>query len=417
MGAKPLSPIMEDLIRLETFADEEDNSSEYEIDRTVRKSRRRSYLRGSSRDHKRDIEKCAIDPSLRRRLSVRGWGCPRLARLVFASAAGFFIAMVLFHIMVSSASGFRELRDEFDEVFSGPLHVLSEPLNPQREAFLRNVLPVPCHSHNDYWRRTPLYAALGSGCISVEADVWLFDDDLFVGHDIGSLTRDATLHSMYLDPLERVLRIMNANSQVGNVSTDGKQGVFSLDPGQTLVLLVDLKTSGHQTYTKLNEQLQGLRDDQWLTHWNGTHRVERPITIVASGNAPFELIAANENYRDIFFDAPLSSLASDSDPAAPTPAPGVPAIHESLTYPGPGLLRYKYNPSNSWYASSNFRAVGGIRSVFEITAPQIGNLADHMRMAEARGLVPRYWGIPRWPRALRDQIWEGGEERILGPLE
>lgn len=93
MGAKPLSPIMEDLIRLETFADEEDNSSECEIDRTVRKSRRRSYLRSSSRDHKRDVEKNAIDPSLRRRLSVRGWGCPRLARLMFATAAGFFIAM------------------------------------------------------------------------------------------------------------------------------------------------------------------------------------------------------------------------------------------------------------------------------------------------------------------------------------
>ncbi|KAI4725100.1 hypothetical protein E4T49_07152 [Aureobasidium sp. EXF-10728] len=406
MGAKPLDPIMEDLIRLETFADEEDNSSEHEIERSVRKSRQRPSLRKFSRGHRRDVERHAIDSSLRRRLSVRGWGCPRLARLMFASAAGFFVAMVLFHILVSSASGFGELRDEFDEVFSGPSHVLSEPFNPQREAFLRNVLPVPCHSHNDYWRRTPLYAALGSGCISVEADVWLFDDDLFVGHDIGSLTRDATLRSMYLSPLERVLRIMNANSQIGNVSTDGKQGVFSLDPDQTLVLLVDLKTSGPETYAKLDEQLQSLRNDKWLTHWNGTHRVERPITIVASGQAPFELIAANDTYRDIFFDAPLNALASDGDPAAPTAAPGVPAIHDSPTNPGPGLLRYKYNPRNSWYASSNFRAAGGIRSVFEITAPQIENLADHIRMAEARGLVPRYWGTPRWPRALRDQIWE-----------
>ena len=93
MGAKPLYSIMEDLIRLETFADGEDSSSEYEIDRAIRKSRRRSFLRGVSRGHERDVERCAIDPSLRRRLSVRGWGCPRLARLMFASAAGFFIAM------------------------------------------------------------------------------------------------------------------------------------------------------------------------------------------------------------------------------------------------------------------------------------------------------------------------------------
>lgn len=296
--------------------------------------------------------------------------------------------------------------DDFDEVFSSPSHVLSEPFNPQREAFLRNVIPVPCHSHNDYWRRTPLYAALGSGCISVEADVWLFDDDLFVGHDIGSLTSDVTLESVYLKPLERVLRVMNADSQVGHVSTGGKQGVFSVDPDQTLVLLVDLKTSAHETYAMLDKQLQSLREAQWLTHWNGTHRVERPITIVASGNAPFELVTANDSYRDIFFDAPLTSLASDNDPAAPTSAFASHAAYSNSVHPGPDLLRYKYNPSNSWYASTNFKAKGGIRSSFAITASQRRNLADHVRMAEARGLIPRYWGTPRWPRNLRDQIWE-----------
>lgn len=308
--------------------------------------------------------------------------------------------------MVSSALFYGDLRDDFDEVFSGPSHVLSEPYNPQREAFLRNVLPVPCHSHNDYWRRTPLYAALGSGCISIEADVWVFDDDLFVGHDIGGLTRDATLDSMYLEPLKRVLRIMNVNSQVGNVSMGGKQGVFSVDPDQTLVLLVDFKNHPHEIYAKLDKQLQGLRDAQWLTHWNGTHRVERPITIVASGYAPFELIAANDSYRDIFFDAPLTSLASDGDPADPARASEVDTAHNSPIYFGSDLLRYKYNPSNSWYASSDFKAAGGILSNFAITSPQLRDLADHMRMAKARGLIPRYWGTPRWPRNLRDQIWE-----------
>jgi hypothetical protein len=315
-------------------------------------------------------------------------------------------ARLLFQIVVSPALFYRDLRDDFDEVFSGPSHVLSEPYNPQREAFLRNVLPVPCHSHNDYWRRTPLYAALGSGCISIEADVWLFDDDLFVGHDIGSLTRDATLDSMYLEPLKRVLRVMNGNSQVGNVSTGGKQGVFSVDPDQTLVLLIDFKNHPYETYSKLDKQLQSLREAQWLTHWNGTHRVERPITIVASGHALFELIAANDSYRDIFFDAPLTSLASESDPAAPNHAAVDHTAHSNPVYPGPDLLRYRYNPSNSWYASSESKADGGILSNFAITSPQLRSLADHMRMAKARGLIPRYWGTPRWPRNLRDQIWE-----------
>ena len=33
------------------------------------------------------------------------------------------------------------------------------------------------HSHNDYWRDTPLYTALANGVQSIEADVWLNPKD------------------------------------------------------------------------------------------------------------------------------------------------------------------------------------------------------------------------------------------------
>jgi hypothetical protein len=46
----------------------------------------------------------------------------------------------------------------------------------------RDVTPIPCHSHNDYWRRVPFWDAIHWGCTSVEADVWFFDDELFVGY-------------------------------------------------------------------------------------------------------------------------------------------------------------------------------------------------------------------------------------------
>ena len=71
----------------------------------------------------------------------------------------------------------------------------------------RGVLPVPCVSHNDYWRRVPLFAALHSGCSSVEADVWLLDgeDELLIGHNTASLTRERTFRSLYIDPLVELL--------------------------------------------------------------------------------------------------------------------------------------------------------------------------------------------------------------------
>jgi hypothetical protein len=93
MGVKPLDPIMEELIRLQTLVDGEDDSNEYGINRTFRKSQRRPFLGGFSRGHIRDVERSAIGPSSHLQLSVRSWGCRRLARSIFASAAGFFISM------------------------------------------------------------------------------------------------------------------------------------------------------------------------------------------------------------------------------------------------------------------------------------------------------------------------------------
>ncbi|CAD0110210.1 unnamed protein product [Aureobasidium uvarum] len=269
-------------------------------------------------------------------------------------------------------------------------------------SFLQNVLPVPCHSHNDYWRRTPLYAALASGCISVEADVWLFDDDLYVGHSVKSLTPRSTLESMYLDPLHRILKAANSESTVGSVAGDGKQGVFATDPAQTLVLLVDFKTSGPETYLKLHDQMAGLRNAGWLTHWNGTDRVDRPITIVVSGYAPFDMIKNfNTTYRDIFYDAPLTALEADGDPNMNESSSATAADRDT------DMLRYKYNPSNSWYASTNVKAVDqSISSWFAVTPDQIQELTHHIHKAEIRGLRSRYWGTPRWPRSLRDQIWQ-----------
>ena len=33
-----------------------------------------------------------------------------------------------------------------------------------RTDFSRDITPIPCHPHNDYWRKVPLYDALAAGC-------------------------------------------------------------------------------------------------------------------------------------------------------------------------------------------------------------------------------------------------------------
>jgi hypothetical protein len=73
------------------------------------------------------------------------------------------------------------------------------------------ITPVPCHSHNDYWRKAPLFDALQAGCTSIEADIWLANDDeggqgdLYVGHSKRSLSKKRTLQSLYIKPLTELL--------------------------------------------------------------------------------------------------------------------------------------------------------------------------------------------------------------------
>src|SRR5271154_2391532 len=57
------------------------------------------------------------------------------------------------------------------------------------------------HAHNDYEHTRPLFDALDQGFTSVEADIYLVDGQLLVGHTRSSLKPERTLEKLYLDPL------------------------------------------------------------------------------------------------------------------------------------------------------------------------------------------------------------------------
>lgn len=284
----------------------------------------------------------------------------------------------------------------------------------EHQSFLHNAVPVPVHSHNDYWRRIPLFEALSSGCISVEADVHLNGSDLLVGHMAADLRPELTLRAMYLEPLQRMLEAQNAN-----ITNGTWRGMFNLAPQQTLVLLIDHKTLGSPTFAELYTQLQPLRDLDYLTYWNGTDRVIRPITVIATGNAPFGSVTAlNSTHRDIFYDAKLDRLTDADDATAQN--------DKRDTSNTTDILSYTYNPSNSWYASTNFNhAINGGRHHRGAPAPatfkplllaQEELLATQIAAAQARGLKARYWGTPALPIGYRDYVWDVLVESDVGIL-
>ena len=304
-----------------------------------------------------------------------------------------------------------------------------------------DIRPVACHSHNDYWRKVPLYSALNAGCIGVEADVWLFDEELYVGHSLSSLTHNRTLNNLYLNPILDILEKQNPNSAFHPNPDTPRNGVFDVAPTQTLILLIDYKTSGKPLHPFVLKQLQPLREKKYLTHFNGTDVVEGPITIVATGNAPFDLLMQNATYRDVFFDAPLDQMADKTDgsiasphvdpldstredlPANPyspyiesattdLPLPSAPtAVAFSDTDQGQGhsggapLDPAVYSPQNSYYASVSFSKSIGFPWRSRLSAKQLELIRKQIRGAHAQGLKVRYWNLPAWPRGLRNHIW------------
>lgn len=257
------------------------------------------------------------------------------------------------------------------------------------EDFTRDITPVMCHSHNDYWRRIPLFDALSAGCSSVEADIFLTpNSDLLVGHSSKKLRSGRTLRSLYLDPLFSILSNQNAPSSITNSTTP--QGVFDTNPNITLVLLLDFKTEGEALFPVVISQLQPFREKGWLTHYNGSALVVGPVTVVGTGNTPFSSVLSNitNPHRDIFFDAPLTALSSSPE----------------------------YTPQNSYYASTSLSAAIGRTWFNKISSSQQETLKSQIKIANERGLVSRYWDLPAWPVSFRTNVWKILKENEVGVL-
>lgn len=300
--------------------------------------------------------------------------------------------------------------------------------------FLRDVIPIPCHSHNDYWRKVPLFSALYNGCISLEVDVWAFNDELYVGHNTASLAVNRTFQSLYINPLVTILERQNPTTSFYNGSS---HGVFDTNSEQSLTLLVDVKTDGAETWPLVLRQLEALRERGWLSYMENDVVHRRPITVVGTGETPFNVLTSNQTYRDAFFDAPLDQMWEGSGPNEGEPIqPGMDNIRDdievsrayqltprSVTAQPNDLLSSatgqrrgqgssgtspadSYTPLNSYYASTSFNEVIGTIWWGRLSNEQMNLIRSQIRGAHRRGLKARYWDTPSWPTSLRNYIWD-----------
>ncbi|KAE8146337.1 PLC-like phosphodiesterase [Aspergillus avenaceus] len=358
------------------------------------------------------------------RASHRRFRKLKLSRCLLYPLLGFFVMLgVVQFVTIACGIIISFFPDEVDRL---SIHWRQEETSSAELAhwptdFSRDIVPVACHSHNDYWRPIPLFSAIKAGCVGVEADVWLFDKELYVGHTTSSLTPQRTLRKMYIDPLVKILDKQNPITAFHPTVDEPLQGVFDTDPSRSLILLIDSKTDGDATWDSVVAQLAPLRDRGYLTHFNGTDVVNGPVTVVGTGNTPFNQVTANTTYREIFFDAPLELLADEDnidDILNPNPdtriADDTQVVADSSTenvgqglsgLPSGGIGPDTFNWTNSYYASVSFKDSIGFPWFFHLTDRQVGKIRAQIRGAHRRGLKVRYWNLPNWPRGLRNHVW------------
>src|SRR5262245_49107033 len=161
------------------------------------------------------------------------------------------------------------------------------------------VVPlVNAHAHNDYAHQRPLLDALDNGFTSVEADVFLVEGKLLVGHTRSELRRERTLESLYLDPLKQRV------ADKGHVYPPRDR-----KPAVPFFLLIDVKTDGKTTYAALDKIL--ARYGSMLTVGRDGKLSERTVTVVTSSNCPRAVIEA-QKVRDAAIDGRRGDLDADA---------------------------------------------------------------------------------------------------------
>ncbi len=232
-------------------------------------------------------------------------------------------------------------------------HDADDPPGPAARPLIR------AHAHNDYHHPRPLLDALDHGFCSVEADIFLVDGQLLVGHTTLELKPQRTLQALYLDPLRRRVR-----DNGGRVYRDGPR----------FTLMIDLKTDAGRTYASLAEVLSGYAE--MLTSVRNGVVEERAVTVIISGNRA-EQAVADTPLRYVGIDGRLADLDTQR------PSHLVPLI------------------SDNWRNHFRWRGQGPMPD------EERKKLRAIVEKAHAKGRRVRFWATPDDPAVWRELVDAG----------
>lgn len=149
------------------------------------------------------------------------------------------------------------------------------------------------HSHNDYLHPNPLYDALANGFGSIEVDIHLIDDQLYVSHLTPLiLDEQKTLKNLYLQPLFDLYQSTPDFFQ-------------HQEESPLLTLMVDIKTDKNSTYEKLKKEI--LPYQEMFCSWTNHKLNMRAVRLLLSGNRPIEKVLT-ETHRFVQIDGRIEDI-------------------------------------------------------------------------------------------------------------
>ncbi|WP_189604537.1 alkaline phosphatase [Salinimicrobium marinum] len=188
------------------------------------------------------------------------------------------------------------------------------------------------HSHNDYLQDLPFWEAYNHGAGSIEADVYLKNNNLYVAHTEKEIDSRRTLEKLYFDPIAEL----------------AKYGKL-----RELQLLIDLKSEAEPTLAKLLDILESYPE----------LKKESNLNIVISGSRP-----APKNYGTypdyIMFD------------------------HQDLNNLDKIVL------DKIALISQNFRIYSNWNGLGRLTAKELEKVERVIKEAHRKNLKVRFWAAP-----------------------
>lgn len=212
------------------------------------------------------------------------------------------------------------------------------------------------HSHNDYQQAKPFSLAYGANFGSMEADIFLVNDSLFVGHVRGDIARHRMLTSLYLDSVAFYLEL--------------NKGYPYANKRLRLQLLIDQKTEGELTLEALIRLLNAYPS---IIHC-------KQLSVVITGNRP--PVNKWRNFPAyIFFDGNFNEKYSED------------------LMPKIALFSADLGDLTKWNGHER------------INPPDSLILAQKIQIAHDLGKKVRFWNAPDFPNAWA-QLIEAGVDWI-----